>query len=75
MSKFTTPDEAATMRAFAESLGVAADQVDAFVQTWEDSARQILEAPKKELLYRLNCQVRMIDPGEPVNWPGERGLR
>jgi len=75
MTQPTTPDEAATMKAFAQSLGVAADDVDAFVQQWEASAQAIVEAPKQELLYRLNAQVRGIDPGQPVNWPGERGMR
>ena len=70
----TTPEEKQTMRDFAASLGVAAEALDAFVEQWDASAQAILEAPKQELLYRLNSQVRGIDPGQPVNWPGERGL-
>jgi len=70
----TTPEEKQTMRDFAASLGGAAEALDAFVEQWDASAQAILEAPKQELLYRLNSQVRGIDPGQPVNWPGERGL-
>lgn len=71
----TTPEEVLEMRAFAESLGVNAEEVDAFVAQWAEAADRILQAPKQELLYRLNSQVQGIDPGQPQNWPGERGLR
>lgn len=71
----TSPEEAQQMREFAESLGVEADSVEGFVEEWTRLADAAMEAPKNELLYRLNCSVQGIDPGLPMNWPGERGLR
>jgi hypothetical protein len=71
----TTPEERQTMEEFARALGVGEDSIAGFVEAWDQSARDILEAPKRELLYRLNSQVQGIDPGEPVNWPGMRAFR
>lgn len=71
----TSQEERNTMKEFAAALGVASEAIDGFVDQWEAAAQRILEAPKQELLYRLNSQVRGIDPGLPQNWPGERGLR
>jgi len=28
-----------------------------------------------ELLYRVNARIKGDNPGEPMNWKGERGIR
>lgn len=33
-----------------------------------------LSSPRSELLWRLNERAKGRNPGEPVNWPGLRGM-
>lgn len=57
-------------RNFAESLGVAADAMDEFVQHWRQATEALTATPSEELKWRLNAQLQGEDPGQPVNWRG-----
>jgi hypothetical protein len=58
----------------ALSLGVVPEDVQAFVEQWDTLSQALTESPQKELLFRCNAWLQGDDPGEPVNWRGERGL-
>jgi hypothetical protein len=58
----------------ALAMGVSAEDVGEFVAQWSILTEALTESPKKELLFRCNAWRQGDDPGEPVNWRGERGL-
>lgn len=65
------PAETDAMWSFARSIGVAEDAIREFVEVWRRNSNG---TPKEELRWRLNQRLQGADPGEPVNWRGERGL-
>jgi hypothetical protein len=74
VTKDKTEEATEALRQFARALGVAEEAIDGFVGNWAGAAQRALEAPKKELLWRLNERVQGRDPGDPVNWRGIRGF-
>lgn len=59
------------MTEFRDSLGLTAEEFRLFVEALDG----IDVTPKAELKHRLNMRLQDVDPGPPVNWQGERGLR
>jgi len=51
--------------------GATPDQAAGFAEAMRNQDM----SPKAELRWRLNTQLRGEDPGQPNNWPGERGMR
>lgn len=74
-SLYLVPSANQAMRDFAAALGVVGDIADTFVSSWARVTEDLVAAPRNELRYRLNARLRGEDPGQPENWPGERGMR
>lgn len=58
-----------------DDITTSGKSIEDFVEAWLEAGGRLIGDPKEELKWRLNQQVQMIDPGEPLNWRGERGLR
>lgn len=70
------PDEEVNHALFelATEMGIATEDMAAFIDTMNAIAAEATSSPKKELMWRLNARMMGEDPGEPINWRGERGL-
>ena len=78
-------DNVTSLDAYRAQLrhGIDWEKVAAQLNTSAERAAEAMQAlglaldvsPKAELLWRLNSWARGEYPGEPVNWPGERGMR
>jgi hypothetical protein len=61
-------------RSVGKAMGVAAEDLQAFADSWLKLSEEMTSSPKAELLFRLNARINGEDPGVPVN-TGPSGWR
>lgn len=57
-----------------DALAESGKTLEEFVEAWLEAGGKLIGDPREELRWRLNEGLNGRDPGEPLNWRGERGL-